>query len=296
MRFVWFVLLCATTAIAADDSSRVVVKVNGVDITAGDVDFAIMTRQIKPEDRAAREPQLIDELVDRQLIRGFLIRRKITAPADDLAYQIQVAEEAIKRAGDDPAKLLPKLGYTPERLKSELGLPLAWQVYVRQTITLPQTKDYFEQHKAELDGTQLKGRQIFLKLPPKPSDSEVAAKTNQLKEIKAQIESGKISFADAAGKYSESPSKDQGGDVGQFGFRGKLPTPVVQDAFRLKVNEISAPIVSAFGVHLMQVTERLPGDLSLEDVRPVIIERLSEQLWKDTVARERQSSKIERPR
>ncbi len=288
------VLFPVAVILGADDAARVVVRVNGTAITAGDVGFMAATRQVKPEDRAEREPRLIEELIDRQLIREFLAKRKFAAPADELAFQIQRAEDAIKKHGDDPAVLLQKLGYTPERLKSELGLPLAWQAYVRHTVTLPQTKDYFDQHRAELDGTQLRARQIFLKLPPKPGDADVTAKTNRLKDLRSQIAAGKISFADAAKMHSESPAKEQGGDVGTFGFRGKLPSPVTRAAFALKVNDISEPVVSAFGVHLIQVTERIPGDLSLEDVRPQIIERFSEQLWAETVSRERKSAKFER--
>ena len=288
------VLFPVAVFLGADDAARVVVTVNGTAITAGDVGFMAATRQVKPADLAEREPKLVEELIDRQLIREFLAKRKFAAPADELAFQIQRAEDAIRKHGDDPIALLPKLGYTPERLKSELGLPLAWQAYVRHTVTLPQTKDYFEQHRAELDGTQLRARQIFLKLPPKPTDADVTAKTNRLKDLRSQIASGKISFAEAAKRHSESPAKDQGGDVGTFGFRGKLPSPVTRAAFALKVNDISEPVVSTFGVHLIQVTERMPGDLSLEDVRPQILERLSEQLWADTVSRERKTAKIER--
>lgn len=293
MNGVWLAL-AIISLLQTEDSAKVVVNVNGTAITAGDVEFIATTRQIKSADRPAREAQLIEELIDRQLIREFLARRKIAAPADDLAYQIQYAEDAIKKHGDDPATLLPKLGYTPERMKAELSLPLAWNVYTRQTITLPQTKDYFEQHRSELDGTQLRARQIFLKLPANAAETEIMAKVSRLKELRSQISSGKIKFEEAAMMFSESPSKNQGGDVGQFGPRGKLPTPVTKAAFALKVNEISEPVVSAFGVHLIQVTERIPGDLSLEDVRPQIFERLSEQLWADTVSRERKTAKIDR--
>lgn len=288
-----YLLLPLVSLLGADDAARVVVKVNGTAITAGDLAFTMATRNIKPEDRAAQEPKLIEELIDRQVVREFLARRKIAPPADELAYQIQVAEDVIKKQGADPAALLPKLGYTPERLKSELGLPLAWQVYARQTITLPQTGEYFERHRAELDGTRVRVRQIFLKLPAKPDQADIAAKTNRLKDLKAQIASGKISFQDAAKRYSESPTREQGGEVGLIGFRGKLPADVSRAAFALKANEISDPVVSPFGVHLVQVTERIAGDLSLEDVRPQIFERLSERLWADTVSRERQSAIIE---
>ena len=295
MNSTWIaVLLPAGFLLAAGDPAPFVAKVNGKTITAGDVEFMMTTRQIKAEDRAEQQPALVEELVDRQLVREFLARRKIAAPGDELSFQIQRAEDAIRKHGDDPAVLLPRIGYTPERLKSELGLPLAWQVYVRQTVTLPQTQEYFENHRSELDGTRVRARQIFMMLPGKASEAETSAKVSRLKELRARIDAGQISFAEAAKTHSESPSGAEGGDVGIVGARGKLPAPVTRAALELKVNEISEPVVSAFGVHLIQVTERLAGDLSLEDVRPQIVERLSQQLWIDTVARERKTAKIER--
>ena len=287
------VLLHVAVVIGADDTARVVVRVNGAAITTGDVAFMAVTRQVKLEERAEREPKLVEELIDRQVVREFLARRKIAPPADELAHQIQHAEDAIRKHGDDPAVLLPRLGYTADRMKAELGLPLAWQIYARQTITLPQTREYFDQHRAELDGTQLRVRQIFLKLPPNADAAVVMAKTGRLKELRSQISSGKLSFADGAKQHSESPTREQGGDIGLIGFRGKLPSAVTRVAFALKLNDISEPVVSTFGVHLIQVTERVPGDLSLEDVRPQIFDRLAEELWTDTVHRERKSAKIE---
>ncbi len=277
-----------------DPKAITVVRVNGTAITAGDVDFAVMQQGISAEERSQAEPKVVDQLIDRQLIRAFLASRKIEPIAEELQYQIARAEDLIRKRGEDPPKLLAKLGYTPERLKSELGLPLAWQVYVRQTITPVQITDYFEQHRQELDGTQLRGRQIFLKRPQPPSDTEVAEKKEKLADLRRQILANTISFAETARRESDAPTRENGGDLGLFGWRGKLPAAVSQAAFQLKVNEISEPIVSPFGVHLIQVTERHPGDFSLEDVRPVIVERLSQQLWKTTVETARASAKIQR--
>ena len=299
MKSAWLSVLFAvawlqtTSLFGADEAARVVAKVNGKAITAGDVEFAAVTQQVKSEDRAAREAQLTERLIERQLVREFLAKRKIQAPADDVQFQIQHAESVLKKLGEDPEVFLAKLGYTSERLKQELGLPLAWQVYVRQTVTTPQVREYFDQHRAEFDGTQLHARQVFFKRDASVTEVNPAGLVARMKELREQIVSGKLTFADAAKQFSEAPSREQGGDVGRFGFRGKLPAPVAQAAFALKVNDFSEPIVSTFGVHLIQVIERHPGDLSVEDVRPQIVERLADQLWQATIARERTTAKIE---
>ena len=292
--FELLLLFLVSTHCAAEDDARIIATVNRVSITAGDVQFAAIQQGVEDEGRAEAEPKLSDRLIDRQLIRSFLASRKIEASDEDLQFQIARAEELITKRGEKPDQLLRKIGYTPERLKRELGLTLAWQKYARQAITSEQFKSYFEKHKAEFDGTQLRASQIFFKLTKPVSDDEKAAKIQRLAEIRRDISAKKLSFADAAKQYSEAPSRDHGGDVGLFGWQGKLPAVVSHAAFDLKTNEMSEPIVSPVGIHLIQVTERHPGDFSLEDVRPVIFDRLSQQLWVDTVEKERKTAKIER--
>lgn len=286
-------LLGVMSVLAADPKAAAVVKVNGAAITIADVDFAASQQGIAAEDRAKADPKLIDQLIDRQLIRAFLASKKIEPPADELQYQIAKVEDTIRKRGEDPAKLLAKIGYTPERMKVELGLPIAWQVYARQNIPAHQIKTYFEDHKQELDGTQLRGSQIFLKRDSSTTDAQILELKQKLADLRRSILAGQLSFADAAKKHSQAPSRDQGGDIGLFGFRGKLPPAVSRAAFDLKVDEISEPIVSNLGVHLIKVTERHPGDLSLEDVRPVIMEVLSQQLWSDVAKSLRSTAKIE---
>ncbi len=69
-------------------------------------------------------------------------------------------------------------------------------------------------------------------------------------------------------KHSDSPSRDDGGIVDWFGYDGKMPGSVTAAAFALKPGELSKPVVSSFGVHLVELLERRPGQLCAEDVRP----------------------------
>lgn len=58
-------------------------------------------------------------------------------------------------------------------------------------------------------------------------------------------------FESLASKFSHCPSKAQGGDLGGFG-RGQMVPSFEQAAFGLGVNEISAPVQTQFGYHLIQ--------------------------------------------
>lgn len=68
-------------------------------------------------------------------------------------------------------------------------------------------------------------------------------------DILKKIESG-TSFEDLARDFSNCSSKDAGGDLGSFG-QGMMVKPFEQAAFDLKVGELSAPVRTQFGFHII---------------------------------------------
>lgn len=62
------------------------------------------------------------------------------------------------------------------------------------------------------------------------------------------------SFADLAQKFSKCPSGRQGGHLGEFG-RGQMVKPFEDAAFALEVDQVSSPVQTQFGYHLIQRTK-----------------------------------------
>ncbi len=276
-----------------EPAGRVLAVVNGKNITEGDLEFLMLSRRVPEEQRKAVRDRFLEILIEQQLMREFLASRKIQPSQIELDEQVSLVLKLIRDAGDDPAKVLAKLGMTEEKLREELALPLTWKSHLRLVVTNDRLRDYFEKHRARFDGTQVRVRQIFLKLPSEADASAVTAVETKLKELKNSIEAGEISFAEAASEHSEAPSKAEGGDAGWITYRGRLPADVSDAAFRLKVGEVSDPIRSPFGLHLITVTEHKPGQLSLEDVRAVVFNELSRELWRETVKAQKAKAKIE---
>jgi peptidyl-prolyl cis-trans isomerase C len=59
------------------------------------------------------------------------------------------------------------------------------------------------------------------------------------------------SFETLAQKFSKCPSKQRGGDLGAFG-RGRMVKSFEDAAFALEVNQVSPPVKTQFGYHLIQ--------------------------------------------
>ena len=84
--------------------------------------------------------------------------------------------------------------------------------------------------------------------------SHILVKTEEeAKELREKIVNGETSFADAAAMVSLCPSGANGGDLGFFS-RGQMVKPFEDACFSMEIDEVSNPIQTQFGWHLIQLT------------------------------------------
>jgi peptidyl-prolyl cis-trans isomerase SurA len=111
--------------------------------------------------------------------------------------------------------------------------------------------------------TQNHARHILLR--PSPQLSEAAAR-DRLAEMKRRIQSGQADFAQLAREFSQDASAQRGGDLG-WSSPGMF-VPEFEDAINaLSPGQIADPLVSRFGVHLVQLIERRVAPLTQREQR-----------------------------
>ncbi len=97
----------------------------------------------------------------------------------------------------------------------------------------------------------------------------------QAESIKADILDGKITFEAAASNYSICPSKENGGEIGYF-KRAMMTDEFDRAAFSLPINELSSPVKTQFGFHILIVTDKTPsGIMPFDEVKKKIKEDLT---------------------
>ena len=127
--------------------------------------------------------------------------------------------------------------------------------------------------------TQTRARHILLRLSNELS--EIAAR-NRLLTYKQRIQAGS-DFADLARQFSQDGSAQTGGDLG-WASPGQFVPEFEQVMTRLRPGQISDPLVSRFGVHLIQVLERRDVPLTLREQREMVRTQLREKKTEELYA------------
>src|SRR3954447_18541294 len=155
-----------------------------------------------------------------------------------------------------------------------------------------EVQKYYDAHKSEFE--RVKARHVLIRVagspvPVRPGqkelpESEALAKAQ---EVRKKLEGG-ASFAEVARAESDdTTSGQQGGDLGFFGHNQMVP-PFEEAAFALKAGEISQPVKTPFGYHIIQVEAReaksladMKGDIE-KRIRPELAQKTLEDLQKKT--------------
>ena len=101
-------------------------------------------------------------------------------------------------------------------------------------------------------------------------------------EILEKINSGEITFEDAAKEYSSCPSKENGGNLGDFG-RGQMVPEFDSAVFAMEVGEISEkPVATQFGFHLIKLNSKNESSvMPFEQIEDQLKEMLLEKKARD---------------
>ncbi|MBN2461179.1 MAG: peptidylprolyl isomerase [Candidatus Cloacimonetes bacterium] len=131
-------------------------------------------------------------------------------------------------------------------------------------ITDEDMQQYYEENKEEFKRDPM-CKYKYVRIPLAPSEAD-----KNLAKVRADsvynIVTGGMDFAEAAMEYSEGPSAPQGGDLGYF-TRGRMVPEFEEAVFALRTGEISEPVLTQFGWHIIKLFDRRKNDKGEEEVK-----------------------------
>jgi parvulin-like peptidyl-prolyl isomerase len=311
-RVVMLVFACGLSAVAAaiaqDASSdgwgslpppeTIVARVVGRDVTAGEVRriLATATAGLPPAPQALvfLESQAVEQLVNRLLVREALDAEKFPAVAEaDLDVEMKRLEDQAAAQGTTLDKLPGGRELSKERLREQVAWEMRWANYARQQITDDQLEKFFLAHRKDFDGSEVRVSHILFRAGAVRDLATIEGLVLEARQLRDEILAEKVSFADAAKRFSAGPSRNQGGDLGFIPRHERMVESFSQAAFALAKGEISQPVTSPFGVHLILCTDWRPGTRTWDEVRPQLQAAAANELFVQLSDQQRPTTAIE---
>lgn len=167
-----------------------------------------------------------------------------------------------------------------ERAKRQLLAQRFVQKSIQPKITDGAVKTFFEKNKARYSQDEVHALHVLLKTEAEAKEVYNKAKAGEDFEVLAK-------------KYSKDPSAAQNmGDLGFF-TRSRMVPQFADAAFAMKPGEISQPVKSPFGYHVIKVTEKRDGKpVKFDEVKDQVKNDLQTQTFNDMVASLKKSTKV----
>ncbi|MFC1621114.1 peptidylprolyl isomerase [Candidatus Omnitrophota bacterium] len=266
--------------------NKVVAVVNDEVITQQDVDhlLAVMYAQ---HVQAYTGDELLEKMEElkKDILKRIIEDKLILSRARELRINVTDGEilnklESIKSGFPSEEEFYGTLqtqGVTvanlKERYEDQILMRKIVNLEVRSRVDVvpSEISEYYEKHREEFkQDEKYKVRHIFIKAS---DDVEFELAKVEITDIHDSLKKGRR-FATFARQYSQGPNKDRGGDMGYIG-RGEMLQELDEAIFSLKPGEISDPIKTQVGYHIVKVEDiKHSGYLSLDDVKKDIEEML----------------------
>lgn len=267
-----------------------VATVNGQKISKADLEKAFgqaaNSAGVKPEDlsdeqklagyRQILDDMILDKLVEEKSKAIQVSKADVDAELAKIKGQFENEEEFKQQ--------LQRLGQTPEEFATNLESMLRqrkWlegQVGDKGTATEADAKAFYESNAKEFENPDLVAASHILFMVPEDAPEDVVKqKEKAAKDAEARAKKGE-DFNALAKELSEEPAaKQSGGDLGLFAKEDMVPE-FAAVAFAQKVGDISDPVRTKFGFHVIKVTDKkAAGKIPFEEVKERVVVFLNRQ-------------------
>jgi peptidyl-prolyl cis-trans isomerase C len=223
----------------------------------------------------------------------FLTAQKFIASDVDVDVVIEHLRQTLQQQNSTLEDLLARSHQSEAALRSDYAYELGWNKYVAHNSTDETMEMLFNKFHEQFDGTQRRVSHILLRPDGVADEAKLKTIADQAKKLRDQIESGEISFEDAAQKYSCGPSHSHGGDLGYIPLNGVMAEQFSKAAFALKPGEVSQPVSTPFGIHLIKVTDVKPGKKTWQDERDALQQSMSNFLFSQVLKKQLDKATLE---
>lgn len=233
-------------------------------------------------------PQIMSEslnqIIVEKLVRAKVEQENVTVDSDEINERIGEIESQLPEGARLSQILLNQnmtMASFREQLREQLKLEKVLRAHVDHDfdVTGAQVREFYDENVEQFFREQetVRAQHILIGFDDDDTDAEKAEKLAKIEELRKSIVDDGVDFAKVAEDHSSCPSFADGGSLGAFG-RGQMVASFESVAFEQPVGEVSEPVETDFGYHLILVEERNPSrTVPFEEVEDRIRNALIQQ-------------------
>ena len=224
--------------------------------------------------------EAMEQLIEQALVGQAADTAGIEVPKEELDKAVADVRSIFDSENSFQIKLQDE-GFTEDTFRVHMARMIKAKLYLDDiridaaVVTDADIEKYYEDNEDRLTlPEQIRVRHILLTWKPLGKQDDRAFIREQMLPILERARSGE-DFAALATEFSDDyATKHNGGDTGLF-HRGEMAPAFEAAAFRLELGEISNPVETSFGVHIIKLEERLNSELlPLDDIRDQLREHV----------------------
>ena len=250
----------------------VIATVNGKKITQEDLANRLETfRNTDAETLNTIKQEILDQLITDILLEEFIDKQGLVVAPEEIEREVNQVRNNItgnqKDAVQTLENVLASIGSNIGEFKRGIKHSLALEKYFNNKLDDKTLEKYFDGNRSLFNGESVKVSHILIDTRNMKIQEEISSALEQIKSIKREIDRGAV-FDEMAKKYSNCPSSQNGGDLGFIQRKGNLAKSFLDTAFSLRTGQVSEPVQTEFGYHLIKVTEKKEGaNIKFGDVK-----------------------------
>jgi peptidyl-prolyl cis-trans isomerase SurA len=256
-------LALTASPIGAEVVNRIVASVDGEPITLYELNTFIKEKSAQvPGMRAVSDKDALQALITEKLVQKEIVARGIRIRDEDVDHYIDRIKQQNHIDDDQLREALKQQGLDYDRYRQQIREEIEKvqlinkEIRGKVTVSPEDVTRYYEAHKQDYGRPGLiKVRQITLRLDPDAPEPVATAVLERLEDIRKRIVKGE-DFATVAKQVSEDPLAAEGGDLGEL-EPSKLLPEFEGPLSKMKEGDISEPIRSKMGVHLLKLEKRI---------------------------------------
>ncbi|MDD8017256.1 MAG: peptidylprolyl isomerase [Bacteroidota bacterium] len=271
MRNMFYLLLflAATPFITAQTTlDKIVAVVDREIITASDLNFSVqqiaLQNKMDPTSKELRD-RVLEGMINEKLVLAQAVEDSVTVTEEEVGERLEQQVNRLVYQAGSQEKLEELYGMNVNRMKRDfqfrelirkqmLVQKIQQQRQASTTVSRREVEDFFTTYKDSIPKVPEEFELSHIYIAPKADSTALNKIYTKALAIAESIKAGGI-FADFAKRYSSDGSASLGGDLG-FARRGSFVKEFEEVAFSLDQGQISKPVKTQFGYHIIQMVER----------------------------------------